>query len=231
MLTINKKHIVSLFLLVGALNLLNAAHSTSANFMDESFETIIDVPQVNKIEYWEQPRTQYTPKNLVGEKQVRVSGSDTNGRNAYSYTMNYTDYDTKITGSYRDGDKYFIKDNLGRSYQTGEAVDLRPINKQISNLKNEVDYNSFRINKLNDRLEGGLATVSALTALHPNPRSNEKLEVAIGTGIYADNVAGAIGLFYHPNNRVMLSIGASYGGDDQFAGNFGITFGIGGKRK
>jgi hypothetical protein len=201
--------------------------------MEGQFESVMHIPQVNSIEAWEQPKTKYTPKNLKSEYQIRYNGSDTNGRNLYSYTQHFTDYDTYISDSGIDSNnQYYIRDNTGRQWITGERqADLTPINNQINSIKNQVDSNSFRINKLENRLESGLATVSALTALHPNPRSNEKLEVSVGAGMYADNVAGAIGLFYHPNNRVMLSIGASYGGDDQFAGNFGITFSIGGKRK
>lgn len=207
------------------------ANAISADFMEGQFEEVMSIPQVNSIEAWEQPRTKYTPQNLRSEYQIRYSGSDTNGRNAYSYTTHFTDYDTKITGSELKDGKYYIRDNVGNYYLSGEHVDVSPINNQVNALKNQVDSNSFRINKLEDRLESGLATVTALTSLHPNPRSKEKLEVAVGAGMYADNVAGAIGVFYHPNDRVMLSAGASYGGGNQFAGNFGITFGIGRKNK
>lgn len=226
------KKLVAPLIIIGLTGVTNVAHAITADFMEGQFESQMYIPQVNSIEAWEQPKTQYTPKNLRSEYQIRYSGSDTNGRNSYSYTTHFTDYDTYITenGITNDG-KYYVRQNNGKAFVTGERVDLAPINNQMNNLKNQIDRNSFRINKIEDRLESGLATVSALTALHPNPRSNEKLEVSVGAGMYADNVAGAIGLFYHPNDRVMLSIGASYGGDDQFAGNFGITFGIGRKRK
>jgi hypothetical protein len=46
-------------------------------------------------------------------------------------------------------------------------------------------------------------------------------------GMYADNVAGAIGIFHHFNDRVMMNVAASYGGDSQWAGSCGVTFGIG----
>lgn len=202
--------------------------AVTGNFMEgNNFETVMDIGNIKSIETWEQPRTQYTPKNLVSEQQVRYSGTDKNGRGAYSYTQHFTDYDTKITGSYIQDDKYFIKDNLGRSYQTGERVDLTPINNQMTSLQNQIDTNSQRINKLDNKLESGLATVSALTALHPNPRFTGKTEVSVGMGMYADNVAGAIGIFHHFNDRVMMNVAASYGGDSQWAGSCGVTFGIG----
>jgi hypothetical protein len=230
------KQFILISLTVGVINLIigthTQAHAISAEFMEGQFEPVMEIGNVTKIEAWEQPRTRYTPANLKSEYQIRYSGTNSSGKGSYSYTTHFTDYDTTIKGSYltQDG-KYYITDTAGRSFYTGEHVDLTPVNSQMSAIKSEVDRNSFRINKLEDRLESGLATVSALTALHPNPRSHEKLEVAVGAGMYADNVAGAIGVFYHPNDRVMISAGASYGGDNQFAGNFGITFSLGRKRK
>lgn len=226
-----RKNTTKLFIttiVLGLITSLPVSADITGNFMEgDNFETVMDIGNIKSIETWEQPRTQYTPKNLVSEQQVRYSGTDKNGRGAYSYTQHFTDYDTKITGSYIQDDKYFIKDNLGRSYQTGERVDLTPINNQMSSLQNQIDTNSQRINKLDNKLESGLATVSALTALHPNPRFTGKTEVSVGMGMYADNVAGAIGIFHHFNDRVMMNVAASYGGDSQWAGSCGVTFGIG----
>jgi len=226
-----RKNTTKLFIttiVLGLITTLPVSADITGKFMEgNNFETVMDIGNIKSIETWEQPRTQYTPKNLVSEQQVRYSGTDKNGRGAYSYTQHFTDYDTKITGSYIQDDKYFIKDNLGRSYQTGERVDLTPINNQMTSLQNQIDTNSQRINKLDNKLESGLATVSALTALHPNPRFTGKTEVSVGMGMYADNVAGAIGIFHHFNDRVMMNVAASYGGDSQWAGSCGVTFGIG----
>lgn len=224
----NSKKILLTLLTLGFIFSSLPSLAVTGNFMEgNNFETVMDIGNIKSIETWEQPRTQYTPKNLVSEQQVRYSGTDKNGRGAYSYTQHFTDYDTKVTESYIKDNKYFIKDNLGRSYQTGERVDLTPINNQMTSLQNQIDTNSQRINKLDNKLESGLATVSALTALHPNPRFTGKTEVSVGMGMYADNVAGAIGIFHHFNDRVMMNVAASYGGDSQWAGSCGVTFGIG----
>lgn len=225
-----------------------SANAISAEFSDSNFEPIITIPQVNSIEAWEQPRTKHTPKNLRSEYQIRYNGSDTNGRNAYSYTTHFTDYDTKITESKIEGNNYYIYDNTGAKFKTGEHVDLTPINQGITESKKQIqniNQNMTQIKggmkdlkdgmyklkdglyDLNDRMGRGLATVSALTSLHPNPRSQEKLEVSLGAGMWRDNFAGAVGLFYHPNDRVQLALGGSYGGGDSFAANAGITFSIG----
>lgn len=276
--------LTSMFLFIGS----TSCQAIDASFMEGQFEEVMYIPQVNSIEAWQQPRTQYTPKNLRSEYQIRYNGSDTNGRNAYSYTTHFTDYDTYINknGLTEDG-KYYIQDNTGKSWVTGEHVDFEPINQEITNVKTEVNNNRVdidanrvdinrnrvdinnnrtdisnlkqnfssvnnrvdglsnqvsglsdrvdnmdrRIGDMNSKMKQGFATVTALTSLHPNPRSTEKLEVSFGTGIYQDTMAGAVGLFYHPNDRVQVYAGAAYGGHESWAGGVGVTFSLGGKRK
>lgn len=257
----NKEFVITIIVLTAALIfcLAQDAKATVAyDNMDSSFETIVKGTDLQKIETWEQPRTQYTPGNLRSQYQIRFSGKDGSNK-VTSYTLPVTDYDTYITSISKDAEtgKMYVHDNAGRKILTGidnsaQIEQMRNDNskqineqaKQIKNVSNNVQNidkrvqsisNSLldtkqQISSLDKKLEGGLATVTALTSLHPNPRSNEKLEVSIGTGMYADNVAGAIGVFYHPNDRVQIGVGASYGGDSQFAGNVGITFSIGGKR-
>lgn len=244
----NKEFIWTIIILTIALMFCLAQDAKGAvayDNMDSSFETIVKGDNLQKIETWEQPRTQYTPQNLRSQYQVRFSGKD--GSNSYtSYTLPITDYDTYITSISKDAEtgKMYVHDNAGRKILTGidnsaqieqlrndNSAQIKDVQNRVDNLSSRVQSQQQQINKLDNKLESGLATVTALTSLHPNPRSNEKLEVSIGAGVYADNVAGAIGLFYHPNDRVQIYAGASYGGDDQFAGGAGITFGIGKARK
>ena len=84
-----------------------------------------------------------------------------------------------------------------------------------------------RVSDLQEEVYSGLATVTALTALHPNPRSTEPVELSLGTGIFRDQCAGAAGLFVHPNDRVMIQGGAAFGNNNDWAGYVGLTLGIG----
>lgn len=256
-----------------------------ADYLDSNWEEQFKVTDLQSIEMWEQPRTQYTPKNLVSEQQIRYSGK--NGTNSYeSYTFHVTDYDTKITGTARGSDgSYYIQDNLGQYFKTGEQGltaeqkeqlgEIPVIQEQVTNVQTQVDNNTtvinnnktqiknnttainnvqtqinntqanvnriqgqvngmqgqinslgHKINNVERRMEQGLATVTALTALHPNPRHQGRTQISVGTGIYADNVAGAVGIFHYLNDRVMLNAGAAYGGDTSWAGNVGITIGL-----
>lgn len=222
---------------------LPANATVTANYLDSNFEEQFKVTDLQSIEMWEQPRTQYTPKNLVSEQQMRFSGK--NGTNRYeSYTFHVTDYDTKIVNTARGSDgSYYIQDNTGKYFKTGEQgltnKERTEINKipelnnkitstqnQVNNMQGQINSLSGKINHVEKRMEQGLATVTALTALHPNPRHKGKTQVSIGTGMYADNFAGAVGIFHYLNDRVMLNAGASYGGDSSWAGNFGVTIGL-----
>ena len=231
-----------------------------ADYLDSNWETQFEVTRLDSIEMWEQPKTQYPPKNLRTEQQMRFSGK--NGTSSYeSYTLHLTDYDTYITqgGKYSDGN-YYVRDNVGNLFLTGhdftneiQAVandivqnsnkieintqniqrntnEINKLNQQMTGINNSLSGLNNRMDKLDQKIESGLATVTALTSLHPNPRATEKLEISIGAGMYADNCAGAIGLFYHPNDRVQIMVGGSYGGESQFAGAVGVTFSIGGRR-
>ena len=211
----------------------DAKGATAYNNMDSSFETIVKGDDLQRIETWEQPRTQYTPGNLRSQYQIRFSGKD--GSNKYtSYTLPVTDYDTYINAISKDEatGKMYVHDNAGRKILTGidNSAQIKDVQNRVDNISSRIQNQQNQINELDNKLEGGLATVTALTGLHPNPRATEKLEVSVATGIYADNVAGAIGMFYHPNDRVQLNVGASYGGDSQFAGSCGITFSLGRKK-
>ena len=122
------KKLIALSLLAAIPNLFIGAQAITAEFMDSNFEPIIDIGNVTSIEAWEQPRTQYTPKNLKSEYQIRYSGTDKNGRGAYSYTTHFTDYDTYVTenGITSDG-KYYVRQNNGAAYITGERADFTPV--------------------------------------------------------------------------------------------------------
>lgn len=205
----------------------------SYNNMNSSFETIVKGDTLTKLETWEQPRTEYTPKNLRSQYQLRFSGKDGSHR-VTSYTLPITDYDTYINAISKDEEsgKMYVHDNAGRKILTGidNSNQIKAVQNRIESINSRVQSQQQQINKLDNKIESGLATVTALTSLHPNPRATQKLEVSVGGGMYADNVAGAVGVFYHPNDRVQLNVGASYGGDNSFAGGVGITFSLGRKK-
>ena len=146
----------SVLLLLGA----QQADAINANFMEGQFEEVMNIPQVNSIEAWEQPKTKYTPKNLRSEYQVRYNGSDTNGRNAYSYTQHFTDYDTYITETYEQDGKYFAKDNTGKIYLLGDkAKDFTPEITKVDNSVKQIDNSVKQINNNISNIQGDMSII------------------------------------------------------------------------
>lgn len=88
----------------------------------------------------------------------------------------------------------------------------------INQIENKIDHVENKLNK-------GMAAMSALTALVPNARASGRTQLSVGTGTYGDKVGIAAGAFHYVNNRVLVNAGASYGGSGDMAFRAGITFG------
>ena len=69
-----------------------------------------------------------------------------------------------------------------------------------------------KINQLERGTNQGIASVSALSALHWNGfDAHNKLALSAGFGHYKNANAGALGAFYAPNENVMFYVGQSFG--------------------
>ena len=83
-----------------------------------------------------------------------------------------------------------------------------------------------RVNKLDTRISRVGAGAAALASLHPLEFSPEaKWDISAGIGNYRGASAVAIGAFYRPDNRTLLSLGGSTGGENMW--NFGVSVKLG----
>lgn len=106
-----------------------------------------------------------------------------------------------------------------------DAVNVKQLKDTISNVG---DIISVKANNYTDRQVAHVgANAAALSALHPlsfNP--NEKVEYSVGYGNYKGSNAIAVGVFAHPNENTLLSLGATFGTGDNMI-NAGATFRVG----
>ena len=88
---------------------------------------------------------------------------------------------------------------------------------QLYEATKEVRDVSSRVERLDDRVDKVGAHAAALAAFYPLDfdRGN-KLDLAVGTGSCRGNTALAIGAFYRPDNRTLLSLGGSTGGENMW---------------
>ena len=124
--------------------------------------------------------------------------------------------DTKVTDQ--------IKAN-----KDGIALNTAAINELADRVVNGTNALNNKINDVQKEGRRGVASASALAALHPldyNP--DHKLDVMAGVGHYRGNNAVALGVAYRPNENVMFTVGASINGKDS-AINAGVSYKVGTK--
>lgn len=103
---------------------------------------------------------------------------------------------------------------------------------RITNLENR-QYNmageiNNRINATDQRVNRLGASSAALAGLHPlDFNRNDKVSYAISYGHYRNSNAVALGAFIRPNERLMIGVGATLGGENQYAINLAFKTGKG----
>lgn len=113
------------------------------------------------------------------------------------------------------------------------TADIAVNKAQIDNLVNQIGNNDTKINNMinNTRQEArrGIASASALAALHPldyNP--DHKVDVMGGVGHYRGKTSVALGAAYRPNESLMFTVGTAINGKDSSV-NAGVSYKVGAK--
>lgn len=118
---------------------------------------------------------------------------------------------------------------------TNEEVRRLTIDDIASKAQNDRDHAEFRehfneldhrVDNLGSRVDKVGAGAAALAALHPMDFDpDDKLTFAAGYGNYKGKNAAAVGAFYRPDEKVMLSVGGTFGNGENMV-NAGISFSL-----
>ena len=106
-----------------------------------------------------------------------------------------------------------------------DAVNVSQLNAVLKN-----DFAGMRV-ELSNEINKVAAGSAALAALRPesfNP--DDKWSFAFGYGHYKNANAGALGVFYKPNEDMTVSFGGTLGYDDSLM-NAGVSFKLGSRSK
>ena len=154
--------------------------------------------------------------------------------NGHDYTVSLNkDVVDKIDNATAD-----VKANADTIKSNTDAIkantaDIAVNKAQIDNLVNQIGNNDTKINNMinNTRQEArrGIASASALAALHPldyNP--DHKVNVMGGVGHYRGKTAVALGAAYRPNENLMFTVGTAINGKDSSV-NAGVSYKVGAK--
>lgn len=122
---------------------------------------------------------------------------------------------------------------------TANTADIRVLDKvadnhegRITTLENRSlglanDINN-KVNNLGQRVNKLGSSSAALAGLHPlDFNRNDKVSYAVSYGHYRNSNAVALGVFARPNERIMLGLGATLGGENQYTVNLAFKTGKG----
>ena len=172
--------------------------------------------------------------NATVENDLTVKGTSEFVGEAHFRKDVYVDNDLFVTGETRTGTLYVNKDGYvdGNLYvegniETHDAV-LSADSRQVVTGRQLYQTNE-RVDRLDNRIKKVGANAAALAALRPgdfNP--DDKFSIAAGFGSYRNASAAALGLFYRPNENVLLSLGTSFGdGENMVNAGVSVKFGRG----
>lgn len=124
--------------------------------------------------------------------------------------------------------------NVAAGSADTDAVNVKQVNDLAARQGEAITENAAHIgelgravNKLDNRINRVGAGAAALAALHPGSYDpDDKLDVSAGVGNYRGANAAAVGLFFHPDERTILSVAGSMGGGENMV-NAGVTLKVG----
>lgn len=177
------------------------------------------------------------------EDQDRYVNGGSIGKNG-SITLNvHNGEDVKLEGQLKDAQLTEIERDkekgtatlVVKDGYTNKEVRTLEIKDIASKEQNDRDHAEFRehfseldhrVDNLGSRVDKVGAGAAALAALHPMDFDpDDKLTFAAGYGNYKGKNAAAVGAFYRPDEKVMLSVGGTFGNGENMV-NAGISFSL-----
>mgnify|MGYP000628635944 CR=1 FL=1 len=104
----------------------------------------------------------------------------------------------------------------------------KSINSTLNNLGSAMDAKIDSVShRLNQNINKAAAGAAALAALHPQDFDpDDKWDFAAGMGHYHDANSAALGVYYHPNEDTLVSLGSTMGNGDPMM-NLGLSIKLG----
>ena len=164
-----------------------------------------------------------------------------NADDVYTKTEVYTKSETnsavdeKVTASVGDRSNYSEQNYISNNETVAQSLDKLDVvvdrvqkNVAANQAVNEARFNNIEhnISRLENKMRKGLAANNALAGLTPLSGNTYQTQLSIALGGYENNQAAAIGAFHYLTERVLLSSGVAYGGNDNISYNVGVTLGF-----
>ena len=171
-------------------------------------------------------------KAASGNFQVDTKGNVS----AVSYTVKDTNIKIDNTGINAGGTKVtgLASADISHAGST-DAVSggqLYETNTRVSGLETRMGTVETRVDKLDNKIDKVGANAAAMANLHPLEFDEDsKWNVAAAVGSSGSETASAVGVFYRPNENVMVNASAAMGtGENMFGGGVSLRLGHGGNK-
>lgn len=179
----------------------------------------------------------------IEENDKYVNGGSIGENGKISLTLHNAEAPIELTGQLKDAQLTdIVRDKAAgtatlvvKDGYTNEEVRRLQIEDIASKEQNDRDHAEFRehfseldhrVDSLGSRVDKVGAGAAALAALHPMDFDpDDKLTFAAGYGNYKGKNAAAVGAFYRPDEKVMLSVGGTFGNGENMV-NAGISFSL-----
>lgn len=151
--------------------------------------------------------------------------------------------------SYKVGDKTYIDENginanshkitnvaagelSANSMDAVNGSQLYETNTRVSGLETRMGTVETKVDKLDGKIDKVGANAAAMANLHPLEFDEDsKWNVAAAVGSSGSETASAVGVFYRPNENVMVNASAAMGtGENMFGGGVSLRLGHGGNK-
>ena len=153
--------------------------------------------------------------NKVTDKDGKVT-KDTSGTTTMTGDSISVSKTTTTTEKDADGNEKEVTKTSGTTIGSGEVTLKREdgstieVGSAIEGMQSDMRELDGRVNRMGVEIKEVGALSAALAGLHPQPENaNSRADFAMAMGSYEGKQALAVGGFYRPEKRTMLSIGAS----------------------
>lgn len=179
----------------------------------------------------------------IEENDKYVNGGSIGENGKISLTLHNAEAPIELTGQLKDAQLTEIERDKAagtatlvvKDGYTNDEVRRLTIDDIASKAQNDREHAEFRehfteldhrVDNLGSRVDKVGAGAAALAALHPMDFDpDDKLTFAAGYGNYKGKNAAAVGAFYRPDEKVMLSVGGTFGNGENMV-NAGISFSL-----
>ena len=196
---------------LGSYSITNTIQGTSSTVINDKTYTFVGGVPVGTVSIGDANKERTITNVAAG----RVSNTSTDAINGSQLHAVVSEVENNTNGIKMNADA--IKELAGVS------------NNNVTEINNNLNALDNRINANQKEARKGIASASALAALHPldyNP--DHKVDIMAGVGYYRGNAAVALGVAYRPNENTMFTVGASINGKDT-AINAGLSYKVGAK--